>query len=312
MSERKPMRVMFGEALCALAKEFPNLVVLDSDVSSSTQTKLFGDKYPDRFYNCGIAEGNMVGIAAGMAAAGMLPVAATFAFLITLRAGDDLRMAAYNNLNVKLAGGYCGLSDFADGASHQSIEDLGVARSIPNLTVLSPSDLPTTAACVRAMLLHEGPVYLRLSREAVGVLHSEAQTAALQIGKALCLREGSDVTLAASGSVLEQTLAAAERLAELGVSAEVLEYCTIKPFDSESLAASARKTGAVLTVEEHNIIGGLGSAAAEALGEWQPTRMRRVGIRDSFGESGKYPELLEKYGLSAERIVEAARELLGR
>lgn len=304
--ERKPMRVIFGETLKELADTYPNLVVLDSDTSSSTQTKIFGDAYPERFFNCGIAEGNMVGMAGGMAACGMLPVAAAFAFLIALRAGDDVRsLIAHNRLNVKLAGSYCGLSDFADGASHQSVSDVGVIRSIPEITILSPSDMITTKAAIRAMLDYEGPVYLRLSREAVGNCHSPDIN--FEIGKAYCVRPGKDITIAASGAVLEIVLEAAEQLKAAGIDAEILDFTTIKPFDAELLIRSAKKTGFVISVEEHNIFGGLGSAVAEVLGENYPVRMKRIGINDCFGESGSYLQLLEKHGLSVQNIVRTAK-----
>lgn len=307
--EREAMRAVFGRELAALGEVYPELVVLDSDTSSSTQTKVFGQQYPERFFNCGIAEGNMVGMAAGMAACGLKPVAAAFAFLIALRAGDDVRsLVAHNRLNVKLAGCYCGLSDFADGSSHQSVEDMGVMRSIHGMTILSPSDTSSTRAAVRAMLRYEGPVYLRLSRQEVGCLHPEDME--IEIGKAYRLREGADVTIAVTGSPAEAALEAAELLAREGIRAEVLDFISVKPFDRQALVESVRKTGALVTVEEHNILGGLGSAAAETLAEECPAPMRRVGMNDCFGESGPYDKLLEKYGICTENIARQAGELL--
>lgn len=309
--ESRPMRVVFGETLRELAETYPNLVVLDSDTSSSTQTKLFGEAYPDRFFNCGIAEGNMVGIAGGMAACGLIPVAAAFAFLIALRAGDDVRsLVAHNHLNVKLAGSYCGLSDFADGSSHQSVSDVGVIRSIPGIVILTPSDVVTTRAAVKAMLDYEGPVYIRLSREAVGSFHEEHMN--FEIGRAYRLREGTDITIAASGAPLEAALEAAKLLAEEGISAEVLDFTTVKPLDAKTLIESVKKTGALVTMEEHNICGGFGSAAAEVLGEHYPVRMKRIGMEDCFGESGTYKELLEKYGICSAQAVRAAKVLLDK
>jgi transketolase len=311
MITAKPMRVVFGETLSQLGDEYPGMVVLDCDVSSSTQTKIFGQKYPERFYNFGIAEANMVSAAAGMATCGLIPVASTFAFLITLRAGDPVRsLIAYNRLNVKLAGGYAGLSDFADGASHQSVLDLAVMRAMPNMTVLVPSDIETTQGAIKAMLDYHGPVYLRLSRDQVTSAHHGDRT--FKIGKALVLREGSDITLAVSGTLLPKVLTAAEALAKIGIDAAVVEFPTLKPFDQETLAGYAQRTKAVITIEEHSIIGGLGSAAAETLAEQCPARLKRIGLEDTFGESGAYSQLLAKYGLSATAIVTAAQRMLNR
>lgn len=307
MSEPRPMRVVFGEALCELAEEFPRMVVLDADVSTSTQTRLFAERYPDRFYNFGIAEANMVSAAAGMAASGLLPVASSFAFLLSLRAGDAVRsLVAYARLNVKLAGGYAGLSDFADGASHQSVLDVAVMRALPNMTVLVPSDVDTTRGAVRAMLEFDGPVYLRLSRQPVGSLHGGDES--FQIGPARVMREGQDVTLAVCGTLLGEALAAAELLERDGMAAAVVEFPTVKPLDGDTLARSAAATGAVVTIEEHNVLGGFGAAAAECLGQRCPVPIRRVGIADTFAESGSYEALLDKYGLTAGHIVRAARD----
>ncbi len=311
MTTAKPMRVVFGETLAELGEEYPGLTVLDCDVSSSTQTRLFGQKYPDRFYNFGIAEANMVSAAAGMAVCGLIPVASTFAFLIALRAGDPVRsLIAYNRLNVKLAGGYAGLSDFADGASHQSVLDLAVMRSMPNLTVLVPSDIETTRGAIRAMLDYRGPVYLRLSRDAVASCHQGDER--FSIGSAKVLKDGRDITLAVSGTLLPRVLAAAAELAADGIDAAVVEFPTLKPFDARTLTDYARRTGAVVSVEEHSVLGGLGSAVAETLSEQSPVQLRRVGLADTFGESGPYEQLLEKHGLTVGHIVRAARQLLGR
>ncbi|MDF2926515.1 MAG: Transketolase central region [Paenibacillaceae bacterium] len=311
MTTEKPMRVVFGEALCRLGEEFPQLAVLDCDVSSSTQTRLFAQKFPERFFNFGIAEANMVGAAAGMAASGIIPVASTFAFLLALRAGDPVQsLIAYNRLNVKLAGGYAGLSDFADGASHQSVLDISIMRAMPNMTVLVPSDIETTYGAVSAMLRHHGPVYLRLSRDQVGSCHGgDGQ---FEIGKAQVLQDGSDVTLAVAGTLLRQTLEAAAELRRLGVSAAVVEFPTVKPLDGETLVQYAKKTGAVVSIEEHSILGGLGGAIAEHLSEHCPVPVKRIGLRDTFGESGAYGELLDKYGLTVPHIIKAANQVLGK
>ncbi|WP_069999313.1 transketolase family protein [Cellulosilyticum sp. I15G10I2] len=309
MSASKPMRLVFGETLVELGESFPELAVLDCDVSSSTQTKLYGQKYPERFFNFGIAEANMVSAAAGMAASGLIPVTSTFAFLLTLRAGDPIRsLIAYNNLNVKLAGGYAGLSDFADGASHQSVMDMAIMRAMPNMTVLVPSDIETTRGAVKAMIEYKGPVYLRLSRDLVGSYHGGDET--FEIGKARVLRDGSDVTLAVCGTLLAFALEAAEALEKEGISAAVVEFPTIKPFDHETLVAYAGKTGAIISIEEHSIIGGLGGAVAETLAEKCPTKLERLGLKDTFGESGAYSALLDKYKLTTPHILEAAKRIL--
>ena len=309
MITKKPMRQVFGEVLCEFGEEFPELTVLDCDVSSSTQTKLFGQKFPDRFFNFGIAEANMVSAAAGMATCGLIPVASTFAFLLTLRAGDPVRsLIAYNNLNVKLAGGYAGLSDFADGASHQSVLDVSIMRAMPNMTVLVPSDIETTRGAVRAMLKHNGPVYLRLSRDNVGSCHNGDES--FEIGRAKVLMNGSDVTIAVSGTLLPLVLSAAEELAEAGVKAAVVEFPTIKPFDRETLIRYAGKTGAVVSVEEHTIQGGLGGTIAECLSENCPVLLKRIGLADTFGESGAYGALLDKYGLNTANIIEEVKRIL--
>ena len=269
MSQAKAQRLIFGETLRDLAVEFPEVVVLDADVSSSTQTKLFGDAYPERFFNFGIAEGNMVSAAAGMATAGLIPVAATFAFLMALRAGDPVRsLVAYGNLNVKLVGGYAGLSDYADGASHQAVTDVALMRALPNLTVLAPTDAVETRKAVRTMLEHEGPVYLRLSREAVPALYNEDHPFA--IGKGVVVRPGDDLTIMATGVTMEMTYKAADMLAEKGISARVVSMPSLKPLDEDLVVRCARETGALVTVEEHNVIGGLAARSAR----WFATKPR--------------------------------------
>ncbi len=305
-----PMRQVFGEALRDIGAENGRVVVLDADVSSSTQTIVFAKAFPERFYNVGIAELHMLAAAAGFAASGDIPVVSTFAFLMALRAGDAVRsLIAYNHLNVKMAGGYAGLSDFADGASHQAVADLSVMRAIPGLTMLSPSDAEQTRGAVRAMIRWDGPVYLRLSRAEVGSLHDGDETYA--IGKARILRQGNDVLLCATGPVLAGVLQAADALQAGGISCGVLEYPTLKPFDRAPLLEMAGKTGRVVSVEENTVNGGLGSAVAEALSEAGiAARLRRVGLQDCFGESGAYELLLRKHGLDAEGIAGAARAML--
>jgi transketolase len=306
MSERKPQRVVFGEALVELGAEDRRLVVLDADVSSSTQTRLFAQAFPDRFFNFGIAEANMVSAAAGMATTGLIPVVSTFALFIALRASEQVRaQAAFTGLSVKLVGGYAGLSDYADGASHQSVEDIAVMRAIPNMTVVAPSDAVEMRLALRAAIARPGPVFLRVSREAVGEEFNPA-THPFHIGKGIPLRTGRDVTLFATGTMVPMALAAAEQLQAGGVSAAVIDMHTLKPLDEELVAQAARETGAIVTIEEHSIIGGLGSAVCEAVcGRW-PAPVVRCGIPDKFGESGAYEEILARAGLSVPAIVAAA------
>jgi transketolase len=285
------------------------MTVLDCDVSSSTQTRLFSERFPERFFNFGIAEANMVSAAAGMAVSGLIPVASTFAFLLAFRAGDAVRsLIAYNNLNVKLAGGYAGLSDFADGASHQAVTDISVMRALPNMTVLVPSDIETTKGAIRAMLEYNGPVYLRLSRDIVGSYHGGDES--FEIGKAKLLREGKDVTLAVCGTLLPFVLSAADELSKSGIEASVIEFPTIKPFDVATLVKYAGMSGAVVSVEEHTVYGGFGGAVAECLSEHCPVKLKRVGLADTFGESGPYNELLDKFCLTTPYIVEAVHSVL--
>lgn len=311
MNQQKAMRVVFGETLADLGEKFPDLVVLDADVSSSTQTRIFGQKYPERFFNFGIAEANMVSAAAGMATCGLVPVASTFAFLLTMRAGDPIRsLIAYNRLNVKMAGGYAGLSDYADGASHQSVLDIAVMRAMPNMTVLVPSDIETTQGAIEAMLHYHGPVYLRLSRDMVSSWHQGDTT--FRIGQANLIRDGDDITFVVSGTPLASVIMAAQELEKSGIHAAILEYPTIKPFDHEALTKYADKTRAVISVEEHTVIGGLGGAVAESLGDRLPVKLRRIGLPDTFGESGCYTALLERFGLCVENIVRVACRLIGK
>lgn len=311
MNESKPMRNVFGETLCELGDEFSNLVVLDADVSSSTQTKLFGTKYPDRFFNVGIAEANMVAVAAGMSTAGLIPVASTFAFLLASRAADPVRsLVGYGELNVKLAGGYAGLSDFADGATHQAIADLAVMQAFPNIVVLVPSDITTTKKAVRAMLEREGGVYLRLSREAV--TRDYADDLPFEIGKGTVVNDGSDVTLIGAGVPMRFAREAVDQLKLKGISARLIDMHSVKPLDKELVCKAAEETGAIVTVEEHNIIGGLGAAVCAAVCEITPVPVLRCGVPDRFGESGKYEEILERADIGAVHITALAEQVLAK
>jgi len=303
------MRDAFGEALLALAPDFPEMVVLDADVSTSTRTAAFGKRHPDRFFNVGVAEANMVDIAAGMATCGLRPVVNTFALFLTLKAADQVRnIVCYNKLPVILAGNYAGLSDSYDGASHQSILDLAIMRAMPNLTVVVPADGIELRQALTAALRCHGPVYIRICRNPTPVLFADAPP--LEIGKIRKLKNGGDLTIAVCGVPTSMAIEAADRLAQRGVAVDLLEVSTIKPIDAEALAVSARKTGKVLTIEEHTIHGGLGSAVAEVLAQRAPARMGMIGIQDTFTESGDYNALLRKYGISVGRIESEAMRLL--
>lgn len=299
------MRDAFGESLLALAPKYPEMVVLDADVASSTRTAAFGRAHPDRFFNVGVAEANMVDIAAGLATCGLRPVVSTFALFIALKAADQVRnIVCYNNLPVVFAGAYAGLSDSYDGASHQSILDLSIMRAMPNMAVIVPADHIELTQALEAALVRNGPSFIRICRNASPVLFKGAPP--LEIGKARKLRDGTDLTIAVCGIPVSMAIEASERLARGGVSVDLLEVSTIKPLDTAALVASARKTGKILTIEEHTTIGGLAGAVAEALGRLAPTRMQAIGIEDRFPESGGYMELMSKYGISVEHIERGA------
>jgi transketolase len=303
------MRDAFGEALLGLAAEVPEMVVLDADVSTSTRTAVFGQRFPGRFFNVGVAEANMVDIAAGLATCGLRPVVSTFALFLTLKAADQVRnIVCYNKLPVVLAGNYAGLSDSYDGASHQAILDIAMMRAMPNLTVVVPADAVELRQALAAALRRDGPVYIRICRNPTPVLFAGAPP--LEIGKIRKLRDGGDLTIAVCGVPTSMAIEAAGRLAMRGVSVDLLEVSTIKPIDVQTLADSARKTGRVLTVEEHTVHGGLGGAVAEVVGRHAPARMRFVGIQDTFAESGAYDALLGKYGVSIERIESEAMQIM--
>ena len=307
----KAIRDAFGEALIELGEENPDVVVLDADVAHSSKTVLFGKRFPDRFFNIGIAEGNMVCMAAGLSAAGKIPYASTFSFLITLRAGEQARTSvAYPKLNVKLCGTYAGLSDSYDGATHQDVMDIAVMRVMPNMTVVVPADAVETRKAVFGIARYNGPVYLRLSRAEVPTVTDE--TTPFEVGKANLMREGKDVAIISTGTMLAAALDAAEELGRDGINAKVINMHTVKPLDEEVVLKAAREIGAIVTVEEHNVLGGLGGAVAEVLARKHPARMEMVGIEDTFAESGKYPDLLAKYRLTAGDVRDKARRVLGR
>ncbi|MGO0121943.1 transketolase family protein [Desulfothermobacter acidiphilus] len=309
--EKIATREAYGRALAALGEEQPALVVLDADLSKSTKTAIFQRKFPERFFNCGVAEQNMMGVAAGLAASGKIPFCSTFAVFATGRAFDQIRQSiAYPRLNVKIAASHAGITVGEDGASHQALEDLALMRALPGMTVLVPADAVETEKAVRAALEVDGPVYLRLGRAPVPVLHGPDFI--FRLGEAVCLREGKDATIIATGIMVSQALEAAQMLADEGLDVRVLDMHTIKPLDVAAVVRAALETGAIVTAEEHSIIGGLGSAVAEALGEECPVPMKRVGIKDVFGESGRPEELLEKYGLTPYHLAEAVKEVLAR
>jgi len=311
LDRRIATREAYGEALAELGTENPDIVVLDADLSKSTKTEIFARRFPERFFNMGIAEQNMLGTAAGLAAAGKIVFCSSFAIFAAGRAFEQVRNSiAYPALNVKIGASHGGITVGEDGASHQSIEDIALMRALPNMTVLVPADAVATRILVRAAAALEGPVYLRLGRMAVPVLYDGG--ASLVPGKAHVWREGRDLTLVATGLMVAVALEAADLLEREGYRVGVMDVHTIKPLDVEALVRAARATGAVVTLEEHTVIGGLGSAVAEALSEYHPVPIKRIGLPDTFGESGKPQELMEKYGLTARHAVAAAREILAR
>ncbi|WP_040191837.1 transketolase family protein [Clostridium culturomicium] len=310
--ERKSVAIRdaFGEALLKLGEKQDNIVALEADVGGSTKSAVFGKAFPERYFNVGISEINMVSMAAGFASNGYVPFVNTFATFLTTRGADPIQsLIAYDKLNVKLAGTYCGLSDSYDGASHHGITDMAFVRAIPNMTVVSVSDAVQTEKAVFALAEYDGPVYLRLSRAAAPVIYDE--TLNFEIGKGIVLKYGKDVTIIATGTVLHKAIAAAEVLEAEGISAMVVDMHTVKPIDTNLILNCANMTGAIVTVEEHSIYGGLGSAVAEVLAAECPTPMEFVGATE-FAESGDYNELLDKYGYSAKNIAEKCKKVIGR
>lgn len=303
-------RDSYGSALKELGAETENLVVLDADLAGATKTNIFQKAFPDRHFDCGIAEANMINVAAGLATMGLVPFAATFAMFAAGRAYEQVRnTVGYPHLNVKIGATHAGITVGEDGASHQCNEDIALMRTIPGMTILNPSDAVEARACVKAALDFEGPVYMRFGRAAVPVIN-DREDYKFEIGKGEVLREGKDVTIVATGIMVNSALEAAEKLAAEGVDAEVINICTIKPLDRELIAASAKKTGRVVTAEEHTVIGGLGGAVCEALAETCPVPVCRIGIEDVFGESGSAGALLVKYGLDGEGVYNRVKAFL--
>ncbi len=315
MSEVKKIatRQSYGEALKEYAEAYPNLVVLDADLAGATKTGIFKAAYPDRFYDCGIAEGNMMAIAAGLSTTGLIPFASTFAMFAAGRAYEQVRNSiGYPHLNVKIGATHAGISVGEDGASHQCLEDLALMREIPGMVVMNPADDIEARAAVKAALDYVGPVYIRFGRMAVPVINDESYKKTFRIGKGQVVKEGRDLTIFATGIEVASAIDAAKALANDGIDAEVVNICTIKPIDEELILASAKKTGRVVTVEEHSVIGGLGSAVAEVLSEKAPTLMKRIGVYDRFGESGPAAELIHKYELDGEGVYKQIKAFLNR
>ena len=304
-------RVSYGNTLVELAQQgADNLVVFDADLAAATKTEIFRKEYPDRHFDCGIAEQNMVGVAAGMATMGYVPFVSSFAMFVAGRGFEQIRNSiGYPHLNVKIGATHGGISVGEDGASHQCCEDFALMRSIPGMTVLCPADDVEAKAAVKAAYEHEGPVYLRFGRLALPVFHDEA-TFKFEIGKGEQLTEGSDVAIIATGLEVNEALIAAEQLKNEGIQARVINLCTIKPLDEELVVKAAKECGAVVTCEEHSILGGLGEAVAAVLGEQCPVPIRRVGVKDVFGHSGPAWELLEQFGLRSDAIIAAVKELV--
>ena len=309
---KKATRESFGEAVTELAAEYPDVVVLDADLAAATKTGIFKKKYPERFFDCGIAECNMIGVAAGLAACGKIPFAASFAMFSAGRAFEQVRNSVgYPKLNVKVVGSHAGISVGEDGATHQCCEDIALMRTIPGMVILNPSDHYEMKAAVRAAIEHKGPCYIRLGRLAVESINN-GDAYRFELGKGITLCEGTDVTIVATGLMVAEAVKAAKALEAEGIRAEVINIHTIKPLDEELILASAKKTGRVVTVEEHNIIGGLGEAVSAVLSEKCPTPVTRIGVNDVFGHSGPAVDLLKEFGLSAEHIAEVVREKLGK
>jgi len=304
-------RKEYAKALIELGMEMDDLIVLDADLSSSTQTSRFREKYPDRFFNCGIAEQNMMGVAAGLAASGKKVIASTFAVFATGRCWDQIRQSiAYPNLDVKIIATHAGITVGGDGASHQIAEDIALMRTLPNMTVVVPADAYETYKAVKAVINVPGPCYVRLGRVDFPVVTKPEDP--FEVGRATVIREGDDITIISCGQMVAVSLQASEELKKEGISAEVINMSTIKPLDEEIISSTARRTGGIVTVEEHNYLTGLGSAVACHLVENELVPMKRVGIPDCFGESGESDELMRKYGLTKENVIAAVRDVLRR
>jgi len=313
MADVKKMatREGYGKALVDLGAAHPDVVVLDADLAGSTKTGMFAKAYPERFFNCGIAEGNMMSVAAGLASTGLTPFASSFAMFASGRAYEQIRNSiGYPMLNVKIGASHGGMSVGEDGASHQCCEDFALMRSIPGMVVICPADGVEAEAATKAAYAHQGPVYLRMGRLAVPVFHEEGFE--FRIGKGEVMRDGNDIAIIANGLMVYEAIQAGEKLAELGINARIINMSTIKPLDEELILKAARECGKIITCEEHSVIGGLGEAVCSFLSETCPTPVKRIGVNDAFGFSGPAAEVLKAFGLCAENIVKVTREFLGK
>ena len=301
----------YGKALVELGREHDDVVVLDAYLAGSTKTGMFAKAYPDRHFNCGIAEGNMMSVAAGLAAAGLTPFASSFAMFASGRAYEQIRNSiGYPALNVKIGASHGGMSVGEDGASHQCCEDFALMRSIPGMVVICPADGVEAAAATKAAYEYQGPVYLRMGRLAVPVFHGEGFT--FQIGKGEVMRDGNDIAIIANGLMVYEAIQAGEKLAEMGINARIINMSTIKPLDEELVLKAAKECGKIITCEEHSVIGGLGEAVCSFLSETYPTPVKRIGVNDQFGFSGPATEVLKAFGLCADNIVNVTKEFLGK
>ncbi len=309
---KKATRESYGEALAELGEKYENLYVLDADLAAATKTGIFKKKYPDRFFDCGIAEANMMGVAAGLAATGKIPFASSFAMFAAGRAFEIVRNSiGYPHLNVKIGATHAGMSVGEDGATHQCNEDIALMRTIPGMVIINPADDVEAKAAVEAAILHEGPVYMRFGRLAVPVFNDK-ETYKFELGKGITLREGTDITIVATGLMVNEAIIASDALKAEGISARVINIHTIKPIDKDIIAKAAQETGTIVTVEEHSIIGGLGSAVCDVVAETTPCKVVKIGVNDVYGHSGPAPELLKEFGLSSENIIKTVKEALGK
>ncbi len=307
----KATRESFGEALCKIAETNNNIVVLDSDLAAATKTGVFKKAFPDRFINCGIAECNMVGIAAGLATCGKIPFAASFAMFAAGRAFEQVRNSVgYPHLNVKVVGSHAGISVGEDGATHQCCEDLSLMKVIPGMTVINPCDHYEMVEAVKAMVEYNGPCYIRLGRLAVESIIDEIDGYKFELGKGVTLIDGDDITVVATGLMVQEAVKAARELKEQGINARVINIHTIKPLDEEIILKAAKETGKIIVCEEHNVIGGLGDAVASVLSEKCPTPLKKIGVNDTFGHSGPALDLLKQFGLSSDNIVKTVKEFI--
>ena len=305
---KKATRESYGEAIRDLAEEYKDLVVLDADLAAATKTGIFKKAYPDRFFDCGIAEANMMGVAAGLAASGKIPFASTFAMFAAGRAYEIVRNSiGYPHLNVKIGATHAGISVGEDGATHQCNEDIALMRTIPGMTIINPCDDVEAKAAVKAALDFNGPVYMRFGRLAVPVINDE-KTYKFELGKGVVMKDGKDVTIVATGLMVNEAVEAAKTLDAEGISARVVNIHTIKPLDKELICKCAKETGLIVTAEEHSVIGGLGAAVAETVTECCPVKVVKIGVNDEFGYSGPAVDLLKEFGLSAENIVKTVKE----